>query len=173
MSFSEAIAYQRDILAVKSRLLAAMMPCDRETSAAMQVVIVASQVGTNAARLAKQTELAIERVRAFAKRLRQAGIWKGNSADATEWLDISYDRQRMTIILAQALVARGFLKRRWTGNAAIYADENDNVVLRCCPFESFIDCLDALLHLESRSQQALAIRTPPVTQHLSGLKSDL
>jgi len=35
MSFSEAIAYQRDIVAVKSGLLAAMMPCDGETSAAM------------------------------------------------------------------------------------------------------------------------------------------
>jgi hypothetical protein len=31
MSFSEAMSYQRDILALKSRILAAMMPCDRET----------------------------------------------------------------------------------------------------------------------------------------------
>ena len=155
MSFDEAIAYQRDIVAVKSRILAALMPCGRETSAAMQVVIVASQAGTNAARLAKRTGLAIERVRSFGKGLRQAEIWKGNSADASEWQDTSYDRQRMTVILAQALVARGLLKRQRIGGAAIYTDENDNVVACCCPFESFIDCLDALLHLDSRSQQAL------------------
>ena len=61
----------------------------------------------------------------------------------------------MTIILAQALVARGFLKSQWTGSAAIYTDENDNVVLRCCPFESFIDSLDALLDLESQGPRAL------------------
>ena len=53
MSFNEAIAYQRDFIAVKSRVLAAMMPCDRETSSAMQVLLAASQVGTNAVRLAK------------------------------------------------------------------------------------------------------------------------
>ena len=123
MSISDAIAYQRDIVAVKSRILAALMPCDRETSAAMQVVIAASQVGTNAARLSKQTGLSPECIHSFAKRLRQAKIWKGNSADATEWLDIFYDRQLMTIILAQALVARGLLKRQWTGNAAIYSDQ--------------------------------------------------
>jgi hypothetical protein len=156
MSFSEAIAYQREIVAAMSRILAAMMPCDRETSAAMQTVIVASQVGTNVTRLAKQTRLSAERIRSFAPRLRKAKIWKGSSADATEWRDISYDRQRMTIILAQALVARGFLKRQWTGSAAIYTDENDKVVLRCCPFETFIDSLDALLHLETRGQQVLA-----------------
>jgi len=154
MLLSEAIAYQRDIIAVKSRILAAMM-CPHETSAAMQLVIAASQAGTNATCLAKQTGLAIERVHSFAKRLRQAKIWSGHSADASEWQDVSYDHQRMTIILAQALVARGVLKRQWTGSAAIYTDESDNVVLRCCPFESFIDCLDALLHLDSRSQQAL------------------
>jgi len=155
MSFDEAIAYQRDIVAAKSRILAAMMPCDRETSAAMQVVIAASQVGTNAVRLAKQTGLAIERVRSFAKGLCHAKIWKGISADASEWQDTSYDRQRMTSILAQALVARGLLKRQWTGSAAIYTDENDNVVLRCCPFESFIDSLDALLGLESHGPRTL------------------
>jgi hypothetical protein len=156
MSFSEAIAYQRDIIAVKSRVFAALMPCDRETSAAMQVVITASQAGTNAPRLAKQTGLAIERIRSYGKRLRQAGIWRGNASDASEWQDVSNDRQRITVILAQALVARGFLKREWTGNAAVYTDENDNVVLRCCPFESFIDSLDPLLHLESQGQEALA-----------------
>jgi len=44
----------------------------------------------------------------FAKRLRQAGIWKANSADASEWRDVSCDRKRMRVILAHALVARGF-----------------------------------------------------------------
>ena len=122
MSLDEAISYQRDTFAVKSRILAAMMPCDRETSAAMQVVIAASQAGTNVARLTKQTGISAERIRSFANRLRQAGIWRGNSVDAGEWLDIFYDRQRMTIILAQALVARAFQKRQWTGHAAIYTD---------------------------------------------------
>ena len=84
MSFSEAIAYQRDVVAVQSRLLAAMMPCDRDTSAAMQVVIAASQAGTNVARLAKQTSISVEQIRSFAQRLRQAGIWRVNSADAGE-----------------------------------------------------------------------------------------
>ena len=154
MLLSEAIAYQRDVIAVKSRILAAMM-CPHETSAAMQLVIAASQVGTNATRLAKQTGLAIERVHSFAKRLRQAKIWSGHSADASEWQDVSYDRQRMTIILAQALVATGVLKRQWTGGATIYTDESDNVVLRHGPFESFIDCLDELLDLEAHGPRSL------------------
>jgi hypothetical protein len=154
MSFSEAIAYQRDIVAVKSRILAAMM-CPHETSAAMQIVIVASQVGTNAARLARQTGLSLERIRSIAQRLRQAGIWKGKSADATEWLDISYDRQRMTIILAQALVATGVLRRQREDNAVIYTDQHGNVVARFGRFEPVVDCLDVLLDLESRSQRTL------------------
>jgi hypothetical protein len=159
MSFSEAIVYQRDIVAMKSRLLAAMM-CPHETSAAMQVVIAASQVGTNAVRLAKQTGLPIERIRSFGQRLRQAKIWKGNSANASEWLDISYDRQRMTIILAQGLVARGFLKRQCTGNATIYTDQDGNVLARFCMFESFVDCLDALLAVESHGPRTLLSSTP-------------
>jgi|SRR6516165_10724987 hypothetical protein len=85
MSLDEVIAYQRDILAVKSRIVAALMPRDRETSATMQLVIAASQTGTNGARLAKQTGLDILRVRSLAKRLRHAKIWNGNAADATEW----------------------------------------------------------------------------------------
>jgi hypothetical protein len=119
MSFNAAIAYRREIVAAMSRILAAMMPCDRETSAAMQIVMVASQVGTNVTRLAKQTRLSAERIRSFAPRLRKAKIWKGSSADATEWRDISYDRQRMTIILAQALVATGVLRRQREDNAVI------------------------------------------------------
>jgi hypothetical protein len=51
----------------------------------------------------------------------------------------------MTIILAQALVARGFLKREWTGNAAVYTDQNGNVLARFCSFEPFADCLELLL----------------------------
>jgi len=99
--------------------LAALIPCDRETSAAMQVVIAASQAGTNAVRLAKQTGLAIERVRSFGKRLRQAGIWRGNASDASDWQDTSNDRQRMTIILAQAL------GRSWRPEEAIDRQRDD------------------------------------------------
>jgi hypothetical protein len=154
MSFSDAIAHQRFIVAAKSRVLAAMM-CPYETSAAMQVVIVASQVGTNAARLAKQTGLSPERIRSFAQRLRQAKIWNSNSADASEWLDISYDRQRMTILLAQALVAAGVLKRQREDNAAIYTDQHGNVVARFGRFEPFVDCLESLLDLESNGPRTL------------------
>ena len=153
MSFDEAIGYQRDFVAVKSRILAAMMPCDRDTSSAMQVVIAASQAGTNIGLLAKETGISVERIRCFGQRLRQAKIWKGNSADAGEWQDISYDRQRMTIILAQALVARGLLSRQWIGNAAIYSDQDGNVLARFCSVEACVDCLGLLLDLGSHGVQ--------------------
>jgi hypothetical protein len=61
------------------------------------------------------------------------------------------------LTLAQALVARGVLKRRLTSSASVYTDENDNVLLRCCPFESFIDSLDALLDLESHGPRTLLL----------------
>ena len=63
---------------------------------------------------------------------------------ASEWQDIhllrppAYDN-----LLAQALVARGFLKRQWRGNAAIYTNQNGNVLARFCMCETFVDCLAA------------------------------
>jgi hypothetical protein len=61
----------------------------------------------------------------------------------------------MAIIPAQALVARGFLKRQWTGSAAIYTDENGNVVARFGRFEPVVDCLESLLELESHGPRRL------------------
>ena len=66
-------------------------------------------------------------------------------------------------------VARGFLRRQWTGNAVVYSDENDNVQVRYCAFESFVDCLDPLLHLDSLSQQALVSTQSKLTSSNSYL----
>jgi hypothetical protein len=41
------------------------------------------------------------------------------------------------------------------GNAAVYTDQNGNWLARFCMWESFVDCLDALLAVESRCEQAL------------------
>jgi hypothetical protein len=102
MRVSDAMTHQRDIHAARSRILAALMPCDRETKAAMQVVIVAAQTGTNVNRLAKKTGIAAEQIRCFSKRLRKAKIWHGSSANDIDWLDVWTDRTRMAAILSQA-----------------------------------------------------------------------
>lgn len=147
--------YEREFVAAKSRILARMLAGDTQTAMAMDLIIVATQVGADIGRLAEKTSFTIEQIRPLESRLRQALIWNGRKADTREWLDISYDRQRMTIILAQALVARGFLKRQWTGSTAIYTDENDNVVARFCSCEPFVDCLESLLDLESHGPRTL------------------
>jgi hypothetical protein len=154
-SFSDAMMYQRDMHAARSRILAALMPTSLETSGAMQVIIVAAQTGTNVNRLAKETGIAAEQIRCYSKRLREAKIWHGNSVNDIDWLDVFTDRKRMGVILSQALVARGLLNREWIDEGAVYRDQRGKVVARFGRFEPFVDCLDALLHLESRSQQAL------------------
>jgi hypothetical protein len=156
MSFSEAMTHQRDMHAARSRILAALMPTSLETSRAMQVIIVAAQVGTNVSRLTKQTGIATEEIRCFSKRLREAKIWHGNSASDIDWLDVWTDRTRMAAILAQAMVARGFLNREWIDEGAVYRDQRGNVVARFGRFEPFVDRLDALLDLEPRSSQTAA-----------------
>ena len=50
------VPQEREVIAAKSRVLAAMMLCDPETSAAMQVVIAASQVGRTRTSLVKLWE---------------------------------------------------------------------------------------------------------------------
>jgi hypothetical protein len=155
MSFSEAMTHHRDIHAAKSRILAAMMPTSPETSGAMQVIIVAAQEGTNVNRLAKKTGIAVEQIRCFSKRLREAKIWHGNSANDIDWLDVFTDRKTMAVILSQALVARGLLSREWISEGAVYTDQRGNVVARFGRFEPFVDCLDALLDLESHSPRTL------------------
>jgi hypothetical protein len=134
-----------------------MMPCSRETSAAMQLIVVASQVGTHPSRLAKNTGFPVEWIRSFSKLLRKAKIWKGSVVDAREWLDVSYDRQRITAILAQALVARGLSKREWSDEGAVYKDQRGNVIARFCRYEPFVDCLELLLKLEANDSQAVIV----------------
>jgi hypothetical protein len=94
-------------------------------------------------------------LRGTTRRLREALIWNGRKADAREWLDIAYDRQRMAAILAQGLVARGLLNREWTDEGAVYRGRGGNVVARFGRFEPFIDCLESLLDLESHGPRTL------------------
>jgi hypothetical protein len=152
--------YEREFVAAKSRILARMLAGDTPTAIAMDLIIVATQVGADIGRLAEKTGFTIDQIRPLESRLRHALIGKGRKADASEWLDVSYDRQRMTILLAQALVARGFLKRQWTGSAAIDTDENENVVLRFGRFEPYVDCLESLVDLESHGPPSLLPSTP-------------
>lgn len=83
-------------------------------------------------------------------------LGNGNSADA-RGLDISYDRQRMTVILIQALVARGLLKQHWTGCTAIYTDQSDNVLAWFCVCESFVDCYEAVLDIGMTTPMCLGL----------------
>ena len=45
-------------------------------------------------------------------------------------------------------------------DAVIYADQKGNVLARFCVYETFVDCLDALLKLEPRSHCALVESKP-------------
>jgi hypothetical protein len=123
----------------------------------MQVIIVAAETGTNVNRLAKKTGIDAEQIRCFSKRLREAKIWHGNSANDIDWLDVWTDRTRMAGILSQALVARGLLNREWIDEGAVYRDQRGNVVARFGRFDPFVDCLESLLDLESRSQKRVAV----------------
>jgi hypothetical protein len=128
-----------------------MLAGDTPTAMAMDLIIVATQVGADIGRLAEKTGFTIDQIRPLESRLRQALIWNGRKADTREWLDISYDRQRMAAILSQALVARGLLNREWIDEGAVYRDQRGNMVARFGRFEPYVDCLESLLDLESHA----------------------
>jgi hypothetical protein len=160
MSFDDAMTQLREMHAAKSRILAALMPTNRETSAAMQVIIVAAQAGTNVNRLAKKTGIAVEQIRCFSKRLREAKIWLGNSANDIDWLDVWTDRTRMAAILSQALVARGLLKREWIDEGAVYRDQRGNVVARFGRFGPIVDSFDSLVDVDLHGHRTLMSSKP-------------
>jgi hypothetical protein len=145
-------AHQREVYAIQNRVLSRMMPVDRETSMAMELIVVASQIGTNVSRLARSTGFSVEQIRPFAKRLREVKLWEGNTADVTEWLDLFDHRQRMTIILAQALVARGLLERVSDGETVIYHDKSGNLMAGVSITRRFVGCLDTLMQFNSQNQ---------------------
>jgi hypothetical protein len=89
---------------------------------AVQLVIAATQVGPNLDYLKQKTGYDIDEMRALADRLHEANIWHAKAVDAREWLRAPNYRSRMSILLAQALVARGLLQRQVEGNVAIYLD---------------------------------------------------
>jgi hypothetical protein len=59
--------------------------------------------------------------------LREAKIWGGRGVDAREWLYIQEAPERMSVLLIQAKVARGLLKREVKGKVAIYRDSAGQV----------------------------------------------
>lgn len=63
----------------------------------------------------------------------------------------------MTVILVQAQVARGLLKRHWTGSTAIYTDQSDNVLAWFCVCESFVDRYEAPLDIRITTPMCLGL----------------
>jgi hypothetical protein len=97
---------------------------------AMQLIIVATQVGADIDRLAEATGFAVEQIRPLEHRLREALIWNGKTVDAREWFHVSNDHDRMVVILAQAAVAQGIFKRELVDGGAAYADPHGKEVAR-------------------------------------------
>jgi hypothetical protein len=108
------------LVALTCSLLAIGMAHDPETRMAMRSIIAATEVGANIEYLKQRTGYDIDKICPLADRLREANIWHGKSVDAREWLPVPSYRYRMSILLAQALVARGLLQRQLQGYVAIY-----------------------------------------------------
>jgi hypothetical protein len=107
---------------------------------AMDLIIVATLVGADAARLAEKTDIPIEQIRPLENRLREARIWNGRSVDAREWCDMDY-RDRIFVIFFQAKVALGALKRVQRDGYAIYMGRDDRELVRFpIPEDSRIQC---------------------------------
>ena len=118
------------MIAAKSSLLAIGIVNDPETMVAMQVIIASTQVGPNLDYLKQKTGYDIDEMRALADRLHEANIWHAKAVDAREWLRTPNYRYRMSILLAQALVARGLLQRHIEGNVAIYLNNSGEETAR-------------------------------------------
>ncbi len=118
------------LVAIKCSLLATGMVHDPETRMAMQLIIAATEVGANIEYLKQKTGYDIDKICPLADRLHEANIWHGKSVDAREWLPVPSYRYRMSILLAQALVACGRLQRQIQGNVAVYLDELGEEIAR-------------------------------------------
>ena len=113
MSRRRSSFYDREFVAIKSRLLARMMAPDSETSLAMDVVIVAVEVGADIVCMAEKIGVAADLILPLEGRLREAQLWNGRQVDAREWLHITNDRDRMMVIYVQARVATESSKENW------------------------------------------------------------
>ena len=120
----------REFAAYKCRLLARMMGRDPETRLAMDVVIVAVEVGADIIRVAEKTGVAIDQIRPLELRLREAMIWNGRKVDSREWLNMTNDRDRNMVILVQANVALGVLRRELVDGGAAYSDLKGDELVR-------------------------------------------
>ena len=130
MSRRRSSFYDREFVAMKSRLLARMMAPDSETSLAMDVVIVAVEVGADILRVAEKAGFAADLILPLEGRLREAQLWNGRQVDAREWLHITNDRDRMMVIYVQAHVAMGVLKRELVDGGAAYSDRDGKELVR-------------------------------------------
>jgi len=122
--------YERGFVAMKSRLLARMMARDSETSMAMDVVIVAVEVGADIVRVAGKIGVAVDQILPLERRLREALLWNGRKVDAREWIDVTTDRDRMLAIFIQANVALGVLRRELVDGGAAYSDLRGDELVR-------------------------------------------
>ncbi len=118
------------LVALQCGFLARIMVDDPEILMAMQLIIAATEVGANIEYLKQKTGYDINKICPLADRLREANIWHGKSVDAREWLPVPSYRYRMSILLAQALVACGLLQRHIQGNVAVYLDELGEEIAR-------------------------------------------
>ena len=120
----------RAFVAFKCRLLARILGRDPETWTAMDVVIVAVEVGADIVRVAEKTGFTVDQVRPLEGRLREALIWNGRKVDSREWLRLTNDRDRTVVIYIQAHVAMGVLKRELVDGGAAYSDLEGNELVR-------------------------------------------
>jgi len=116
----------RGVIVLESRMLARFLTRDPEAVVATDMIVLATQESADVSRLAEKAGCAVDRLRSLERRLREARIWIGRTVDAREWRDLDTDRERMTVILAQAKVALGALNRKLIEGAAVYTDWEGN-----------------------------------------------
>jgi hypothetical protein len=93
----------------------------REEQSALVVLLASAQIGKDVEDLAAYTELPVDQVRVYAKRLWAAGVWRAGCA---YWPDLG----KASILTKDAMVAEGVIVRvlgtdRWA-HASYYPDDN-------------------------------------------------
>ena len=133
--------YEREVDALTDRVNARTFASDPGTAMAMDLIVVATLVGADAARLAEKTDIPIEQIRPLENRLREARIWNGRSVDSREWRHMDYRDRILVIFIIQAKVALGALKRVQRDGYAIYMGRDDRELVRFpIPEDSLILC---------------------------------
>lgn len=94
---------------------------DREISRAMAILLIATEIGPNAERLAEATGYPKSFIDRIAMNLQEAGLWVNGMVDDREWLDSSGEPIGVRLF-AHAQVALGHSKRYRTHTGYLYID---------------------------------------------------